>query len=147
RAIQDNDPTSAGGDRYTDSTNSGSAFPAIGTRPGIGRTPTQPADRHSKGDDTSIANDMDPIGNPRGPASTTPVWDSKTNQWRTPTAAAGGNNNSPTNTTNQDDPRYQPNDPRYAADDRTGQTPGMPEVRRDNVTDPRDPRYNAPPSV
>lgn len=145
RAIQDNDPTLTGGDRYTDSGNS-SAFPAIGTRPGIGRTPTQPTDRFGKGDGASLANDMDPIGNSRGTASTTPVWDSKTNQWRTPNATAPGNNQN-TAPSNQDDPRYQLNDPRYATDDRTGQTPGVPEVRRDNVTDPRDPRYAPPPSA
>jgi hypothetical protein len=149
RSIPDPDPTLPGGDRYTDS---GSSFPAIGTRPGISRTPTQPADRFGRSEDTSFANDMDPIPNtPRSPATNpNAVWDSKTNQWRTPTASTPGTNplNPPGN--QQEDPRYQPNDPRYAADDRSAPATGsngLPEVRRDNVTDPRDPRdpRNAPP--
>lgn len=126
-------------------------FPPLGRSPaGISRDDPATGDRFNPGGNVPPL--TDPLRTDSGqnftPGTSTPVnnapWNTNagnnlnTSGWQTGDSRTTQSNQNTANPNNLSDPRMAPiNDPRF----QTAQTPGLPEVRRDNS----DPRFNQPP--
>jgi hypothetical protein len=119
-------------------------FPPLGRSPaGISRDDPAAGDRFNNSGG-NVPPLTDPLRNDGGQTGTSTPWNSRTDNnlntsgWQTGDSRTAQTNQNGTNPNNLTDPRMTPiNDPRF----QTAQTPGLPEVRRDNS----DPRFNQPP--
>jgi hypothetical protein len=123
-------PLPDNGDRFT----GGGTFPAVGRTPGINRNVSLPLDeRNTSGQPNAQPNAQPNTQPPANNGAFPPATQNQNERFPNNTGNQWTNVNDPRNTNPADNPGVAPvNDPRYR-DPNTG----LPEIRRDNTTDPR----------